>query len=316
MRHTIILMFAALSLLVLSGCAIFTTKGAAAKAEEQGRARITNVETRLNNNAHDKIDTIASLAYGTDYALSKINEPPREVQVARDINQRVVSLAGSPTVEKMKEMQETIDNLTSALASERESGQIQMELKDQEITTLQLESKALVVAKDAEIHKYMNAAQAAAASADAYKVELDKMNSWLGLGAIWYGIKKFFVSSLWIFGIGGILFVILRIVSYSNPVAASIFSIFSTIGGWFVRAIEMVIPKAVAMAGHTANKVFDVYKSTLTKLVDNIQLVKERAKAAGTEPTINEMLDSAAKDMNEDEKKIVEEIKKALQWKQ
>ena len=261
------------------------------------------------------MDAIAGLAYGTDYALSKVNEPPREVQVARDINQRVVSIAGSPTVEKMKEMQETIDKLTSMLATERDEGKVALASKDQEISILQSEAKLLTAAKESEIRKYMNAAQEAAANADAYKVELNKMNSYLGLGAVWYGLKKFVVSSMWILGIGGILFAILRLVSYSNPVAASIFSLFSTIGSWFVRGIEALFPKAIALAGHTANAVVNGYKSTLWKLVDGIQMAKERAKASGKEPSVNELLDEVAKSMNEEEKVIVEEIKKALNWK-
>ena len=314
-KKLLIPIFAALGLLVLTSCAVFTNKGKAAKAEEEGRARIVNLEGRLNSNLVDKMDTIAGLAYGTDYALSKVNEPPREVTVAREMNQRVVSLVGSPTVEKMKEMQETIDKLTSMLATERDEGKLRLSEKDLQITLIQNESKTLSVAKDAEIRKYMNVAQEAAANADAYKSALADYQGWFGLKAVGKGLWQFAKSAMWILGIGGILFIILRIVSYSNPFAASIFSVFSTIGSWFVRGIEILIPKAVEMAGHTANKIVNVYKSTLWKLVDNIQLVKDRAQAAGKEPTVTEMLDQASKDMNADEKAVVDEIKKALNWK-
>jgi hypothetical protein len=314
-KKLLIPIVAALSLLVLTSCAVFTSKGKAAKAEEAGRARIANVDARLATNLADKMDAIAGLAYGTDYALSKVNEPPREVQVARDMNQRVVSLAGSPTVEKMKEMQETIDKLTSMLATERDEGKLRLSEKDAQISALQDETKALNAAKDSEVRKYMLAAQEAAASADAYKVELDKMNKWFGLGAVFYGLKKFLISSMWVLGIGGILFIILRIVSFSNPAAASIFSLFSTVASWFVRGIEFLIPKAVETAGHVSSAIFNGYKSTLWKIVDGVQIVKERAKASGKEPSINEMLDEVAKSMNDEEKKIVDEIKKALQWK-
>ena len=307
---------AALSILVLTSCAVLKgSKGQASKAEEAGRARIANVDAALNNNLANKMDAIAGLAYGTDYALSKVNEPPREVTVARDMNQRIVSIAGSPTVEKMKEMQETIDKLTSMLATERDEGKVKLAEKDAQISLLQNETKALNAAKDSEVRKYMLAAQEAAAAADAYKVELDKMNKWFGLGAVFYGLKKFIISSMWILGIGGILFIILRIVSFSNPAAASIFSLFSTIASWFIRGIEFLIPKAVETAGHVSGALFNGYKSTLWKIVDGVQMVKERAKASGREPSINEMLDEVAKSMNEEEKKIVEEIKKALQWK-
>jgi ElaB/YqjD/DUF883 family membrane-anchored ribosome-binding protein len=305
----------ALSLIALTSCTVFSNKGKAAKAEERGRAKIVEVDSRINANVVDKIDAIASLAYGTDYALSKINEPSREVEVARDINKRVASLAGSPTLDQMKEMQDTIDKLTSILSTERSEGKQKLLEKDQVISNLQNEAKALQVAKETEIRRYMRVAQEAAAAADAYKVELDKMNKWFGLGAVFYGLKKFIISSMWILGIGGILFIILRLVSYSNPFAASIFSIFSTIGSWFIRAIEALLPKAVSLAGHTANKVFNVYKSTLWKIVDGIQTTKDRSAAASKTPSLNDVLNEVSKSMNEDEKLVVEEIKKALHWK-
>lgn len=315
MKKVIISITAALSLIILTSCAVLTNKGKIAKAEEAGRAKIANVDGAISANNLEKLNAIAELAYGTDYALNKVNEPPREVVVARDINQRIVSIAGSPTVEKMKGMQQTIDELTSILNSEREKGKQRLSLKDQEIQSLQNQTKLLAEAKETEIRKYMAIAAEAAANADAYKVELDKMNRWLGLGAVWYGLKKFVVSSMWILGIGSILFIILRIVSYSNPIAASIFSIFSTIASWFIRAIEALVPRAVAVAGHTANTVFNAYKSTLWKIVDGVQTIRDRANAAGKEPSINEMLNEVAKSMNTEEKQIVEEIKKALNWK-
>lgn len=294
---------------------MFSSKGKAAKAEERGRERIANVDNRLNANLADKMDAIASLAYGTDYALSKVNEPSREVEVARDINKRVASIAGSPTLDQMKDMQDTIDKLTSQLATERTEGKEKLSEKDQVISNLQNEAKALAVAKESEIRKYMQVAKAAAAAADAYKVELDKMNRWFGLGAVFYGLKKFIISSMWILGIGGILFVVLRIAASGNPVCAAIFGIFEQIAAWFINAVKVVFPKALQFAGHTANTVLNVYKSTLTKIVDNIQVVKDRATASGKTPSLDEVLDEVAKSMNDDEKQIVEEIKKALHWK-
>jgi hypothetical protein len=315
MRKLVISILAISMVIFLTSCAVFTSKGRAARAEEEGRAKIVNVDSRINANIADKMDAIASLAYGTDYALSKINEPSREVIVARDMNKRVESLAGSPTLDQMKEMQATIDKLTSILATEREEGKLKLSEKDQLISNLQNEAKALNAAKESEIRRYMNVAQEAAAAADAYKTELAEYQGWFGLKAVGKGLWQFVKSAMWILGIGGILFIILRMMSYSNPVVASIFSIFSTIASWFIRGIEALVPRAVEAAGHTANKVFNAYKSTLWKIVDNIQVVKDRATATGKSPNLDEVLDEVSKAMNSDEKEIVNEIKKALQWK-
>jgi hypothetical protein len=312
MLKQIILLLLVLTL--LTSCAMFNSKGTSTHKEETGRARIVKVESHLSQNLTDKMELIAGLSYGTDYALSKINPPPLEVMVARDINQRVVSLAGSPTIERMKEMQDTIDKLTSKLVSEQTKGKLLLAEKDTQISNLQKETKQLNVTKELEVRKYMSLAQATAGALDHSQVQLDQMDSWLGLGAVWYGIKRFIISSLWILGIGGILFLILRMVAMSNPIAASIFSLFATIASWFIRGIELLIPKAVAAAGHTTNQVFNVYKSTLWKLVDAIQLSKTTSKVTGSTPTIHEVLDEVSKSMNEEEKQIVKEIKRALQW--
>lgn len=304
-----------LFLVILTSCAIFTQKGKSSKIEEKGRARIVNVEHEIASNVSEKLEAIAGLAYGTEYSLGKINDPPREVTVARDMNKRIVALAGTPTLEAMKEMQETIDKLTSMLALERDEGAKRMEEKDSQINLLQSRAKALEVAKNAEIQKYMVVAQEAAANADAYKSALDDYKGWFGLKAVGKGLWQFLKSSMWILGIGSILFIILRIASFSNPIAASIFSIFTTIASWVINIITTLVPKAVEAAGNTSNAIFNVYKSTLWKVVDGIQSVQDRAKSSGKTPDVNEVLDEVAKSMNSNEKAIVDEIKKSLNWK-
>lgn len=315
MKKYILFSILAGGLFINSGCAVFTNKGDAAKAEEIGRAKIGNVDGKIAVNATQKMDEIAVLAYGTDFSLSKVNEPPREIVVARDINQRVMSIAGSPTVEKIKEMQETINKLTSALATERDSGKKLLDGKDLEITALQIETKSLQQSKDTEIRRYMVLAQEAAASADAYKFEMDKMDKWFGLGAVFYGTKKLLISSMWILGIGSGLFLLLRIMSMSNPIAASVFSIFNMMGSWMINIIKVIFPKALAMAGNTATSVFNAYRSTMYKLIDSIQVIKDRQKALGDPNrkfTVDELLTELSQNMGDEDKKRIDEIKREI----
>lgn len=313
-KHLLPLILTA-SLLILTGCAIFTNKGKSAKAEERGRAKIVNVENAIASNTAEKMDQVAQLAYGTDYALSKVNEPPREVTVARDMNQRVMSISGSPTIEKMKEMQETIDNLTSILALERDQGEKMLNLKDVEITALQNQTKLLTQAKDAEIRKYMALAQEAAASADAYKSALDDYKGWFGLKAVFKGGWQFIKSSMWILGIGSILFLVLRLAAASNPIAGSVFAIFNIIGSWIINGIKVLFPKALEVAGNTATSVFNAYRGTMYKIVDGIQTLKERQKALGDPNkkfTLDELLGELEKMMSDEDKKRVDEIKREI----
>lgn len=312
MKKVIFAIIAITSVILLTSCAMFNTKGRAAKAEEKGREKIASVDSRINANTSDKLDAIASLAYGTDYALSKVPEPSREIEVARDINKRVESLAGSPTLDQMKEMQDTIDKLTSLLVAERNDGKQKLSEKDKIIINLQNETKALNAAKESEIHKYMQIAQDAAASADAYKVELDKMNKWLGLGAVFYGLKKFIISSMWILGIGGILFFILRIASASNPVCGAIFGIIEQIVAWGINAIKVVFPKALQFAGQISSEVHSAMTSILWKIVDNAQNLKQLEQKTGHDVTLKELFVELDKSLDSKEKEAIETIKKRL----
>lgn len=305
------------ALLVVSGCSVFGlgSKIPAQKAEEKNRAKVTAVEQAQKHNQSDKMNQIGELAYGTDYALGKLTNAPREVVVAKDMNQRVISIAGSPTVEKMKEMQAMIDKLTSEIELTRKKGAESLLMKDLEIKEIQEQSKILSDRKDAEISNYMEKARIAAANSDAYKNALEEYEGWFGLKAVGKGLWQFIKTSAWALGIGSVLFFILRLASYSNPLAASIFSIFETVASWAVNAIKLIVPKAVDVAGHVTKGAFNLYKSTLTKVIDGVQIAKERAKASGKEPSIEEALDEIAKSMDGDEKAIILELKKALHWK-
>lgn len=298
-----------------TGCSILSGgKNKNANKEEVARGKVEKVESLMGYNLKDKLEQVASFTYGVDYALSKEEDPSRNVKVAKDLNSRTMSLSGVPTIEEIKKMEEMIDKLISDLEKERIKGEKALEKKDGEIQAIQEKSKLLEEAKDEEIRKYMKIAQDTASRADSIQTQLDKMNSYMGLGAIWYGFKRLVTSLAWILGIGSVLFIILRFASLTNPFAASIFSIFTRIGSWAVNIIQLIVPKAVELAGHTTTAIFNVYKSTLVKIVDAIQMAKSNAKASGKEADLKGVLDEVAKSMNTEEKAIVDELKKAFNW--
>jgi chromosome segregation ATPase len=172
-------------LLILTGCAtFFKSNGKNTKAEEKARTGVENVETKIVENAKDKMEEVAKLSYGVDYALNKEENPSKNVEAAKDLNTRVQSLTGAPTLEEVKNMRQLIDDLTSNLNSERERGQKSLEDKDLEIKRIQSNSALLVEAKDAEIRKYMKIAEDTAGKADIIQGKLNKMDSFFGLGEV------------------------------------------------------------------------------------------------------------------------------------
>lgn len=296
-----------------TGCAVFGGgKNKNVSKEATAKAKVENVESLMGTNLKDKLNQVANLNYGVGYALSKEPDPSKNVQVALDLNTRSISLTGTPTIDEIKKMKQMIDDLTSQLNTEKARGAKALQERDTQIADLQQKTKELEVAKDAEIKKYMKIAADTAAKADASQAELDKMNSFFGFGAIWYGIKRLITRLAWFIGIGSILYLILRFASMSNPIAASIFSIFDTMMSWFVNLIKVLAPKAVEIAGHTATAVTEKYKKTMTKMIDVIETLKEHQKALGDpnrKYTLDELMVEFSKVMNDDEKKMVSEIK-------
>jgi hypothetical protein len=296
-------LLAAFIIPTITGCS--TVKGIFGKSaskETVARAEITVVDKEVAKVNVQKLDRIGEYSYGIKLVT---NTPPAVI----DLNERIGSLANQPTLEAMKEMEKLVSQLMT-------NNHKLLLKKDKEIEDLQEDTIKLNLEKETAINKYIELASATAMKTDTLQSSLNQMNSWGGLGAIWYGLKRLIVRMAWGIGIFSIIFVILRVASMSNPMAASVFSIFSKIGSWFIGMIEFIVPKAAEMAGHTATAVFNAYKSTLTKVVDAIQMAKERAAAAGKEPNINDVLDEVSKSMNTDEKAIVDELKKALNWKQ
>lgn len=300
-------------LCILTSCDTLTGNGKATKAEEKGRTKVSKVEDKIASNTADKLDIIAGLSWGTDYSLSKINEPPREVTVARDMNQRIMTLSGSPTLEKIKEMQKTIDELTSILESERKDGERNLQIRvDAKVAEIQKNSKSLALEKDAEIRKYMDVAKTAAAKADDYKLQLDDYKGWMGLKAVGKGLWQFVTSMAWTLGIIGVVFLILRLAAGSNPAIGAVFSIFEMIGGWVLNAIQFILPKAAHFAGYVAKSLYDESALLLKKIVDNLQNLKDLQTKLGHDLTLKELFVELDKALDTKEKEAISKVKKEL----
>lgn len=310
-----------IGIIVITGCEA-TKFGKKSQAISKANSKVQNVESLISYNLKDKLEQAANLNYGVGYALSKEENPSKAVEVAIDLNSRAASLTGIPTIEEMNNMKKMIDDLTSQLQTERAHGAQALAEKDNKIQTIQNESKVLMIAKDKEIQKYMKMAQEIALKADAIQSKLDDMDSFFGLGAIWYGIKKLVVSLAWFLGIGFVLYVILRFAAMSNPIAGSIFSIFSLIGSWFVHIIQILVPKAVETAGYIGMGITNEYKSVMTKIIDCIETVKRQQKVISTvvtpsSPTspinvLDSLNNELAKSLNSNEKLLVSKIKQDI----
>lgn len=309
--------FLCLSLILLTSVGCSTVKGVFGKkstATQKQSQKIDKVGDLISKNTEEKINQIASLSWGVQYSLDKISNSIIEVNVAKDLNFRVLTLSGNPSLDEIKRMQKIVDDLTSDLEKEKLRGKKELEKKDKEISQLQNTATNLLSLKDKEIDKYIELAKTTALQADATKAELDKMDKWFGLGAIFYGTKRFIFSSFILIGSLCIIYLLLRAFSATNPIVASIFSVFEIGVSWFVRFLRGLAPKSVSFANLVPKEKFDGYKNTLDLVIDGIQYLKQKQKDTGKEYTLNEVLEELDKGLNTDDKARIEECKKELKW--
>lgn len=324
MKSAYVLSFLVVSLMYLAVSCTTLGNGKAQKAQETAQDKLTSIQTKIDENANSKLEQAAVFAAGTDYALNKIPEPTKEVEIAKDMNQRVVSITGTPAIDELKRVYGIVDGLLSQIKTERDTAKNMLDLKDSEISIIQAKGKALEKSLRVELENYKKLNVELAKKADAVANEYGEfkgdMNSFMGLGAIWYGLKTLVVKLMWILGSITILYILLRVFASAHPAIGAVFSIFDVIGSLALNLIKGLAPGAVKFSKLIPTQVFDGYKKTLKKIVDKIQLLKSHEVATGKNGnsktyTLQELLDEFSKEFGDDDKNLIDKLKSELSWK-
>lgn len=283
-------------------------------AKEEKKVDNTIVEIEKNDKGK-KIQTSA-LAQGIQYSLNQVTNPPVQVDTAKSLNERVVSIVGSPHIDEIIRIKATVDLLNSAVEEERKKGQEQLAKRDELINKLQKEKVELNEKYDDQLWELTDKAKQVAKEADQNKATLDSMSGMFGLNAVAWGLKKFFVSAMTAILIFVVVFVILRLLAAVHPAAGAAFSIFNMLGSAVISILKTLTPKAFEMANFTSKDTVDEYKGPLVKIVDVIQELKEKQKD-NPDKTYNlqNILDKLDRDMDRPEKDLIDDILKQLKWK-
>jgi len=155
-----------------------------------------------------------------------------------------------------------------------------------------------------------------AKDADQSKATLDAMSGMFGLNAVFWGLKKFFVSAMTAIIIFVVVFAILRILATVHPAAGAAFSIFNMSGSAVVSLVKGLTPKAFEMANFASKDTVDTYKSPLVKIVDVIQELKEKQKESPDRVyPLTEVLKRFDKEMDNGEKDLIDEILVEQKWR-
>ena len=306
--------------LLFTGCFSTITP---TKLPDQNQKAIANEEKKVDktldqiekNEKGKKIQT-STLAQGIQHSLNQVTNPPVQVTTAKSLNERVVSRVGSPHIDEIKRIKATVDLLNSSLEEERKKGQDLLSQRDEIINKLQKEKSELNQKYDDQLWQLTDKAKEVAKEADAAKATLDSMSGMFGLNAVFWGLKKFFISAMTAIIVFTVIFIILRLLATINPIAAAAFSIFDMIGSMIISIFKGLTPKAFEISNLVSKDKFDEYKQPLIKIIDVIQEMKARQKDNPERKfIIQDILDQLDRDMDRPEKNLIDNILKELKWK-
>lgn len=278
--------------------------------------KVENTIGQLDKNSDQKKIQTATLAAGIQHSLNTVTNPQTQVITAKDLNERVISIVGTPQIDESNKIKQMVDLLNSSVIEERKRGEKMLVEKDEIINKLQKETFTLKTQYDTQMVNMNVTAKEIAKEADATKATLDRMSGMFGLNAVFWGVKKFLFSALTGIIIFSVIFLVLRVLSIVNPVAGTAFSIFTMMGSSILSVIKLLTPKAFEMSNFTSSSVVDKYKSPLIKIIDTIQELKEKQKdTRDKEYTLNEILNEFDKEMDSHEKDLINHILADLKWR-
>jgi septal ring factor EnvC (AmiA/AmiB activator) len=293
------------------GQQVTTAQDAVAKQEKKIDQTYDDL---VKNDKHKRVQT-SVLAQGIQYSLQQVTNAPIQVETAKNLNERVISIVGSPHLDEIKRIKATIDLLNSSLAEERKKGEELLGQRDTVIDKLQKEKSELKDKYDDQLWQMTDKAKEVAKESDAKQATIDSMSGMFGLNAVFWGLKKFFFSCLTAIIIFVVVFALLRILASVHPAAGAAFSIFNMIGSGLLSLVKTLTPKAFELANFASKDKVDEYKSPLTKIVDVIQELKEKQKESPDKIyPLNEVLKRFDKEMDSTEKDLIDDILKEQKW--
>lgn len=271
----------------------------------------------LAKNNEVKLKQIGTLSKGVDHALNIETNKSKPIDVAKDLNDRVASLASNPDVKDVNRIKKIVDELISEVEKERKVGEAELIKLDKELQYAQSERDLIKSAYEKKSLEYVAISEKIAEDNDKNEAVIGEMDKWFGLGAVWYGVKKFLISAVWILSIGTILFLVLRVLSQTNPIAAGIFGLFEMAGSSILQLVKVVMPNSFGYAKFVDKGTSEKYRGALDKIVDTLQLLKEQDRLAPDDKkvTLEMVFDELDKKLDDSEKRSVSERLQSMNWK-
>lgn len=305
-------------LFFVSGCAILgTNKRSLEQKLTVAGNKVEEIEDKLHKNDKERIIAVRTIATGTERALEKMTNPPVEVQVAKELNDRILSIVGNPNLDESKKIKKIVDELTSQIESERKKGMAALAKKDKELMELQLIRDDLKTQIETKTEEFNDLAIQIAMQGDKHKGTVDDWNKWFGLGAVFYGLKKFVTSSLIFLLIGSTLFLVIKVFAATNPIFATILGLFNAIGGMLLYLVKGILPGSFSQVGFLPKEEYNKYKNVLLKVIDVTEEMKSHDEVMPDDKDymFKDYLLKLDQEFGDTDKRVYEDVKKELRWK-
>lgn len=325
-------LFTIIILFCFTSCKLFQT-GQQNTQLQNAISSIESTEKKINANDTKKLEKIGELSYGTNYTFSAIKSDiafeafPQNVKylinTGNDLNLGIMSLTPQPSLEKMKEMEETIKKLSSNVEIERKTGNENIKKIQDEIGVINAEKNNLKIELQKNQEKLTSVAKELGTKVSKLEsdnknlsTELEKFDDGFGWYSIKHGFYIFAKKMFWIVSGFGIAFLLLKIFAASNPIASSIFSVFESFVGMCIKGIVSIFPNSTSFSGHVSKKEFDLVESSRNKFIDTLQTLVEVEKRSPEKTfTLKELVDELEKSMNDSDKAEVDRALARLGWK-
>ena len=307
------------SLLFFGGCStVGPTKqvsDAQDKVEKQEK-KINQTQLDLAKNTDLKDLQVSSLAFGIQYSLSQVSNAPVYVRTANSLNDRVISIVGSPRLDEMEKIKGIADLLNSQVSEERKRGESALSVKDKEIISLQKKTEELDSKHSTQINQLTDQTKKLAKADDEKQATLNEMSGFMGLKAVWWGLKHFVVSCLMYIAIFAAIFLIVRVLETANPAFAAIMSVFNVAFAAVISTVKALAPNAFSLCKFVNVNEKNKYKETLVEIVNVIQQMKANQKIDPSKgyPLID-ILEKFDKALDTRHKDVIEEILIEEKWK-
>lgn len=309
MKNIVVLMFC---MLLISGCSLFNRPNVPKVQNSRDQLNISRRELSVNN--EEKMKQIAVLAKGTEFSLNTITNQSVEIKTALDLNSRIINISGNPHIDELEKIKNIVKYLNSEIDVERKRGVKLLGDKDQQILTLQNERKYIQNQYEEQIVEFEKQAIEMATKADKLQLIVNEVNSWFGLGGVFYGLKRFISTSLVFVLICIVLFFVLRFLASMHPIPATIFALFEYIGGYIITIIKGIVPKSINFSKHVEEPLFQRYKLTLNNVVEILEKMKIVQKKGNKVFTLNDAFDQLDRELSDPEKRLIDELTSDIKY--